>query len=59
MPVTITATFAEIKFKKKRLMIKNIVKLEITHYTGKYRGAVPSICNLKHNAPKEVPVFSS
>lgn len=30
MPVTITATFAEIKFKKKRLMIKNIVKLEIT-----------------------------
>ena len=26
------------------------------HYTGKYRGAVHSICNLRHKIPIEVPV---
>ena len=26
------------------------------HYTGKYRGAAHSICNLKYQTPKEVPV---
>ena len=26
------------------------------HYTGKYRGAVHSICNLKFNVPNEIPV---
>ena len=26
------------------------------HYTGKYRGAVHSICNLKCKTPKEIPV---
>ena len=26
------------------------------HYTGKYRGAAYSICNLKHSVPKEVPI---
>ena len=26
------------------------------HYTGKYRGAVHSICNLKFNMPNEIPV---
>ena len=26
------------------------------HYTGKYRGAVDSICNLKFNVPNEIPV---
>ena len=26
------------------------------HYTGKYRGAAHSICNLKFNVPNEVPV---
>ena len=25
------------------------------HYTGKYRGAAHSICNLKYNTPKEIP----
>ena len=26
------------------------------HYTGEYRGAANSICNLKRSAPKEVPI---
>ena len=26
------------------------------HYTGKYRGAAPSICNLRYKTPKEIPV---
>ena len=26
------------------------------HYTGKYRGAAHSICNLKFNVPNEIPV---
>ena len=29
------------------------------HYTGKYRGAAHSICNLKFNVPNEIPVFFS
>ena len=27
------------------------------HYTGKYRGAVHSICNLSYKIPKEIPVI--
>ena len=27
------------------------------HYTGKYRGAVHSICNLKYKVPKEIRVI--
>ena len=26
------------------------------HYTGKYRGAAHSICNLRYKTPKEIPV---
>ena len=26
------------------------------HYTGKYRGAAQSICNLRYKIPREVPV---
>ena len=26
------------------------------HYTGKYRGAAHSICNLRYHASKEIPV---
>ena len=26
------------------------------HYTGKYRGAAHSICNLRYKIPKEIPV---
>ena len=26
------------------------------HYTGQYRGAAQSICNLKYSVPKKIPV---
>ena len=26
------------------------------HYTGEYRGAAHSICNLKYSVPKKIPV---
>ena len=26
------------------------------HYTGKFRGAAHSICNLRYKTPKEIPV---
>ena len=26
------------------------------HYTGKYRGAAHSICNLRYKIPREIPV---
>ena len=26
------------------------------HYTGKYRGAAHSICNLRYRMPKEIPI---
>ena len=26
------------------------------HYTGEYRGAAHSICNLKYSAPKKIPI---
>ena len=28
------------------------------HYTGEYRGAAHSRCNLKYNIPKDIPVVS-
>ena len=30
--------------------------MTIDHYTGKYRGAAHSICNLKYKIPKEIPI---
>ena len=41
------------------LQIKNIVKLElfqVCHYPRKYRGPAHSICNLKCNIPKQIPI---
>ena len=26
------------------------------HYTGEYRGAAQSLCNLKYSIPKEIPI---
>ena len=43
-------------FVKKTLKI-DICKIEINrHYTGEYRGAVYSICNLKNSVPKKIPI---
>ena len=27
------------------------------HYTGKFRGAIHSICNLRYKIPKEIPIM--
>ena len=36
---------------------KNYFKVKYhCHYTGKYRGAAHSICNLRYKTPKEIPV---
>ena len=34
---------------------KVIKKSDHSHYTGKYRGAAHSICNLKFSVPNEIP----
>ena len=26
------------------------------HYTGEYRGATHSVCNLKYSVPKKIPI---
>ena len=40
---------------------KNVFKLyhkvrDHCHYTGKFRGAAHSICNLRYKTPKEIPI---
>ena len=35
---------------------KNYYKVNHFHYTGKYRGAAYTICNLKYSIPKEIAV---
>ena len=35
---------------------KKYHKVRDRHYTGKYRGAAYNVCNLRHKAPKEIPV---
>ena len=51
--------------KKKGLMKSYICEKEFCtdknnekncHYTGKYRGAAYSICNLRHKIPREIPI---
>ena len=45
------------RFLKKFANDKNYLKVrDHCHYTGKYRGAVHSICSLKFNVPNEIPV---
>ena len=41
--------------KKNMLKIKNMITLG-THYTGEYRSAARSICNVKYGVPKEIPI---
>ena len=43
-------------FGKKFAKDKNYQKVrDYCHYTGKYRGAAHSICNLRFNVPNEIP----
>ena len=45
------------KFEDKYLKDKKNQKLrDHCHYTGEYRGAAHSICNLKYSVPKNIPV---
>ena len=45
------------RFPKELANDKNYWKVrDHCHYTGKYRGAAHSICNLKFNVPNEIPV---
>ena len=45
------------RFLKKFANDKNYQKVrDLCHYTGKYRGAAHSICNLKFNVRNEIPV---
>ena len=46
------------KFFRKLFRDKNYQKVrDHCYYTGKYRGAAYSNCNLKFNVPNEIPVF--
>ena len=50
-------TFVKEKFENKYLKDKKYRKVrDHCHYTGEYRGAAHSICNLKYSVPKEVPL---
>ena len=45
------------KFENKYLKYKKYRKVrDHCHYTGEYRGAVQSICNLKYIVPKKIPI---
>ena len=45
------------KFENKYLKDKKYRKArDHCHYTGQYRGAAHSICNLKNSAPKKIPI---
>ena len=45
------------KFENKYLKDKKYQKLrDHCHYTGEYRGAVHSMCNLKYSVPKRIPI---
>ena len=45
------------KFTQKLAKDKNHPKVrDHCHFTGKYRGAAHSICNLRFNVPNEIPV---
>ena len=49
-----------IRFFKKLFRDKNYREVrDHCHYTGKYRGAAHSICNLAFNVPNEIPVVFS
>ena len=49
--------FVKETFENKYLKDKKYRKVrDHCHYTGEYRGAAHSMCNLKYSVPKEVPL---
>ena len=48
-------SFVMIKMKKKKFKLYQKVR-DHCHYTGKFRGAAHSICNLNYKVPQEIPV---
>ena len=44
------------KMQKSIILVKKNLKIvsDCCHYTGEYRGAANSICNLKYNVPKKI-----
>ena len=47
--------FCTIENNEKEFKLKQKVR-DHDHYTGKYKGAAHSICNLRYKVPKEIPV---
>ena len=45
------------KFEDKHLKNKYCKVRDHCHYTGEYRGAAHSICNLKYSVPKKIPIL--
>ena len=45
-----------VKMQKSIILVKKNLKIvrDYCHYTGEYRGAANSICNLKYSVPKKI-----
>ena len=52
--IYVRKNFVQIKVIRKNL--NHTVKSDHCHYTGKYRGAAHSNCNLRYKIPKEIPI---
>ena len=52
---TIICYIRKEKIENKYLKKKNRKVRDHCHYTGQYRGAAHSICNLKYSVPKKIP----
>ena len=48
--------FVQIKIIKKEFKLKQKVR-DHDHYTGKYKGAAHSDCNLYYKIPREIPII--
>ena len=46
--------FVKINLNENMLKVKNI--RDLCDYTGEYRSAAHSICNLKYSVPKDIPI---